>query len=166
MATTRIREFLDGSGAQYVIITHSPAFSAQQAAASTHIPGRFMAKTVLVKLDGKLAMAVVAAPKDVNLEALRLQSGAQEAMLAEEADFFDRFRGCQLGTVPPFGNLFGVQTYFDRDLLRRHQIAFAAGTHTHVIAMKTADYVQLVKPTLVRISVAPITGGVTPVLVA
>jgi Ala-tRNA(Pro) deacylase len=118
--------------------------------------GTIHGKTVIVKIDGRLAMAVVAAPKDVNLEALREQSGAADVMLAAEEDFIDRFAGCQLGTVPPFGNLFGVQTFLDRDLARRNQIAFPAGTHVQVIAISLSDYLRLVKPTKVRISAAAV----------
>ena len=115
-----------------------------------------MAKNVIVNVNGRLAMAVIAAPRDVNLEALRQQTGAVDVMLADESDFINRFSDCQLGTVPPFGNLFGVETFIDSDLARRHQIAFAAGTHTHVIAMKMLDYLRLVRPTRVRISAKPL----------
>lgn len=156
MSTRRISEFLDGSDVRYVTIIHSASHTAQETAASTHIPGKLMAKTVIVNLDGRIAMAVVPASREVNLEALRQQSGALNATLADEADFIDRFAGCQLGTAPPFGNLFGVDTFMDRDLSRRDEIAFTAGTHTHVIAMTTADYLRLVKPVVVRIAAVPI----------
>ncbi len=153
MATRRIREFLDGSAVRYVTIIHSPAYTAQETAASTHIPGRKLAKTVIVVLDGKLAMAVVPASKEVDLDLLRRQTGATKVRLAHEIDFADRFLGCKLGTVPPFGNLFGIETYVDHAIIGRDEIAFAAGTHTDVIVMNSADYRRLVQPTPVRIAV-------------
>ena len=160
MATRRIREFLDGSKVRYVMISHSPAYTAQETAQSTHISGRDMAKTVVVKVDGRLAMAVVPAATEVDLELLRRQTGAGEVKLAHESDFADRFLGCQLGTVPPFGNLFGVDTYVDRDLIRTIEFGFPAGTHTDVIVMRTEDFERLVRPTPVRIAVEPIGTGV------
>jgi len=159
MATRRIREFLDGSSVRYVMITHSPAYTAQETAESTHIPGDDLAKTVIVRMDGRLALAVVPADKDVDLELLRRQTDAGDVNLAREADFADRFVGCQLGTVPPFGNLFGIQTFIDPGLLRRQEIAFAAGTHTDVIVMRTADYHRLSRLTPVRIAVEPAGAG-------
>jgi Ala-tRNA(Pro) deacylase len=156
MATRRIREFLDGSAVRYVTITHSPAYTSQERAESTHIPGWKMAKTVIVRIDGRIAMAVVPASRDVELELLRRQVRADEVVLAQEAEFTGRFDGCQLGTVPPFGNLFGVETFADRELLRRDEIAFAAGTHTDVIVMRTADYERLTRPTPLHIAVEAI----------
>jgi len=156
MATRRILEFLDGSSVRYIRITHSPAFTAQEVAESVHIPGRYMAKTVVVRVENGFALAVVPATKDADLEALRRQIGASDAKLAEEADFIDRFVGCKLGAAPPFGNLFGIDTYIDRDLARLDEIAFQAGTHTDVILMNTSDYLRLVRPVPVRIAVEPI----------
>src|SRR6185369_8340248 len=103
MAINRITEFLDGSRARYVLLIHSPAFSAQEVAQSVHLPGRFIAKTVIVKIDGRMAMAVVPATMSVGLDAMKDELGALNVELAEESDFATRFRGCQLGTAPPFG---------------------------------------------------------------
>ena len=153
MATRRICEFLDGNGAHYAMFNHHSAYTAQEAAQSTHIPGQYMAKTVIVWIDDRLAMAVVPATKEVDLESLR---HARHVRLAEEADFADRFVGCQLGTVPPFGNLFGVETFYDPSLASRLHIAFPAGTHTDVIVMSFADYKRLARPQPVHMATEPI----------
>jgi Ala-tRNA(Pro) deacylase len=157
MSTRRIREFLDGSGVRYIAVTHAPAFTAQEIAESAHVPGNEMAKTVIVWLDDRLVMAVVPATKDVSLELLRRETGSQHAHLADEPEFADRFLGCQLGTVPPFGNLFGMETYFDRRLARQEYFAFNAGTHTEIIIMLNEDYQRLARPLPVRIAVEPVT---------
>jgi Ala-tRNA(Pro) deacylase len=155
MATRRIREFLDGNGVHYAVISHSIAFTAQETAESIHIPGNSMAKTVIVWVDGKLTMVVVPATYEVDLGLLRLARATDNIRLAEESDFSSRFVGCQLGTVPPFGNLFGVETLYDPFLARREYMAFTAGTHTDVIVMKFADYNRLVHPIPVRVAVDP-----------
>ena len=156
MAMRRIREYLDGSAARYVTISHTPAYTAQQTAQTSHIPGREMAKTVIVWIDGRLAMAVVPATQDLDLEALRRQIGAKDLRLAYESEFADRFDGCQLGSAPPFGNVFGMETFIDRSLLQRSEIAFPAGTHTDAIIMKTSDYERLAQPTSLRIGMDPL----------
>ncbi|HWB53951.1 MAG TPA: YbaK/EbsC family protein, partial [Tepidisphaeraceae bacterium] len=153
MATRRIREFLDGSAARYTTINHTSTHTAHETAAASHIPAWKMAKTVIVSIDDRLAMAVIPANKDLDLPALRRQTGAREVRLAYEAEFADRFDGCQLGTVPPFGNLFGMETFIDQNLLQRNEIAFSAGTHTDSIVMRTGDYERLVWPKALKITV-------------
>jgi len=152
MATRRIREFLDGNGAKYVILSHSPAYTSQEVAASAHVPGKAMAKTVIVKLDGRLAMAVVPASREVEISLLRETTGAHFAELADESEFADRFEGCQLGTMPPLGNLFGMSTYMDQSLAKAEYIAFNAGTHTELVLMKFVDYRRIAHPKLGRIA--------------
>ena len=152
MATRRIREFLDGNKVKYVVICHSPAYTAAEVAASAHIPGRDLAKTVIVDIDGTLAMAVVPASREVDMAVLRAAAGASRVGLAEEADFAHRFEGCKLGAMPPFGNVFGMDTYVDRDLAKEEYIAFNAGTHTDLIAMKFNDYRRVAHPKLARIA--------------
>lgn len=157
MATRRIREFLDGNKVKYVVIGHSRAYTAQEVAQSAHVPGKYMAKVVVVKLDGRLALAVVPATCEVDLERLREAAGAVEAELAAEAEFADKFEGCQLGSAPPFGNLFGLDTYADRALAHDECVAFNAGTHTDAIVLTFADWRRLAHPKL-----APITFAAVP----
>lgn len=154
MATRRTKEFLDGNRVKYVMIAHSPAYSAQEVAASAHVPGKDLAKTVIVKIDGQLAMAVVPADRQVEMSLLREAAGAQYAELADEADFATRFEGCQLGAMPPFGNLFGMETFVDKGLAKEEFIAFNAGSHTDVIAMQFNDFRRLAHPKLAPVSMA------------
>jgi Ala-tRNA(Pro) deacylase len=156
MATKRITEFLDGSRTRYVLLIHSPAFSAQEVAESVHLPGRFIAKTVIIKIDGRLAMAVVPATMDVDLLSLKEQLGARRVELADELEFADRFRGCQLGTAPPFGRLFGIDTYVDEELACEESIVFNAGTHSHAISMGFHEYQRLAQPKTCHIARKPI----------
>jgi Ala-tRNA(Pro) deacylase len=154
MATRRIREFLVGNKIQYGLINHTCAYTAQEVAEFSHVPGRYMAKVVVVWLDGKLAIVVVPAIKVVDLVKLRRETGALDARLAEEADFRDRFSDCQVGTVPPFGNLYGLDTLLDRQLTSGEQFAFNAGTHRDVMVIRYADYSGLVKPRIVDVATA------------
>src|SRR5258708_851621 len=148
----QIQEFLDENAMKYHTIHHPPAFTAQEIAALAHVPGRSMAKTVAVKLDGKLVLAVVPAMKYVDLMRVREATGATQAELATENDFYDRFMGCEIGAMPPFGNLFGMETFVDRNLAAQPQIAFNAGSHTDVITMSFADYTRLTHPHLAELA--------------
>lgn len=156
MATRRIQEFLDGNEVRYVLISHSPAYTASQVAESVHIPGRSLAKVVIVVIDGHRAMAVVPATREVDMSRLQAVTGSVDVRLADEAEFAHRFEGCQVGAAPPFGNLFGMATYVEASLAREPHIAFNAGTHTDVIVMEFADFCRLAKPILAQIDMAPV----------
>jgi Ala-tRNA(Pro) deacylase len=159
MATRRIREFLVGNKIQYGLINHTCAYTAQEVAEFSHVPGRYMAKVVVVWLDGKLSLAVVPATQVVDLAKLRRETRALDVRLADEADFRDRFSDCQVGAVPPFGNLFGLETLLDRQLSSAEQFAFSAGTHRDVIVIRSADYSRLVRPRVVNVATEPRIGA-------
>jgi Ala-tRNA(Pro) deacylase len=152
MVAAKLREFLDGNGVKYMTISHAPAFTANEIAASAHVPGRDLAKTVMVRMDGVIAMAVVPATNAVDFDALRAASGAARAELAGEAEFGPLFPGCDVGAMPPFGNLYGMKVYADEALADEEQIAFNAGTHTAQIRMSFAEFERLVQPTVADIS--------------
>ncbi len=156
MATRRIQEFLDGNHVRYALIRHSPAYPASEVAKSVHISGRVLAKVVIIAINNQLAMAVVPATRDVDLTLLQAAVGLNNVRLAQEAEFVDRFEGCQLGAVPPFGNLFGIDTFVEPRLVEGVHIVFNAGTHRDVIIMNSDDYVRLVQPRVAHIDAEPI----------
>jgi Ala-tRNA(Pro) deacylase len=149
MATKRIRDFISGSKVSFGLINHRCAYTAQEVAETSRIPGRVLAKTVVVVLDGRLAIVAVPATRLVDLDKLRRETGASHVRLAEESEFRDAFEGCQVGTEPPFGNLFGMDTLVDRELVQEEHIAFNAGTHTDVYVVRTPDYIRLVGPRII-----------------
>lgn len=149
MPAAKLKEFLDANGVKYVSLVHSQAFTAMEVAESAHVKGREMAKAVVVKLDGRLALAVLPATRKVDLEALRQGTGALQAELAHEHEFRGDFPGCEVGAMPPFGNLFGMEVFVDPALAAHDEIAFNAGTHVELIRMAYADFARLVKPRVV-----------------
>ena len=149
MPTSRIREFLFENGIAHQVIPHPLAFTATSVAGAAHIPGKEMAKTVVVNLDGHLAMAVVPANRKVDLERLRQATGALSAELADEREFAADFPECEPGAMPPFGNLYGMEVYVEPHLAADPQIAFNAGTHTELIRMTYKDFERLTHPKLV-----------------
>jgi Ala-tRNA(Pro) deacylase len=153
MPVPQLTQFLDRNRIKYVVITHSPAHTAHEIAASAHIPGREMAKTVIVKLDGRLAMAVLPASELVDLDLLADAAFAQRAELAEEEEFGERFPDCELGAMPPFGNLYGMDVYVAESLTEDEEIAFNAGSFTELIRMPYPDFARLVKPRILRFGV-------------
>ena len=150
MPVQKLREYLDSHHIKYVTITHSPAYTAQEIAASAHIPGQELAKTVMLKVDGQLAMAVLPASCHVDLELLRSASGAARVALATEGDFEGWFPECELGAMPPFGNLYAMEVFVAEDLADNEAIVFNAGSHTELIRMRYADFENLVNPVVVR----------------
>lgn len=153
MPITRLKEYLDKNKVKYVSIRHSTAYTAQEIAASAHVKGRNLAKSVVVRLDGKMALAVLPAKYQIELDRLREVAGAGKALLAEEQDFTEKFPGCETGAMPPFGNLYDLPVYADETLTRDEEIAFNACSHTELIQIAYADFERLVKPKIARFSV-------------
>ena len=148
MPAAKLREFLDANGVKYVTIRHSLAYTAQEVAASAHVRGKDMAKTVVVKVDGQLAMAVVPASQKVDLARLRDASGAKTVEVATEQEFRDAFPGCDVGAMPPFGHLYGMNVFVDQKLAADEEISFNAGSHTELIRLSYPDFERLAKPKL------------------
>lgn len=146
MPTKALKDFLDREGVKYVTISHSTAYTAQEVAASAHIKGKELAKTVMIKLDGAMAMAVCSASCRIDFEMLREAMSVQEADLAEEKEFKDLFPGCEIGAMPPFGNLYNLPVYVYDELSRDEEIAFNSGTHRELVKLAYADFERLVKP--------------------
>jgi Ala-tRNA(Pro) deacylase len=146
MPVKKLKEFLDSQNVKYVSIVHSRAYTAQEIAASAHIPGKELAKTVMVKVDGKMAMAVLPASFQVNFERLRQVVGAKAVELATEREFQDKFPECEVGAMPPFGNLYSMEVYVSRRLSEDKEIAFNAGSHTELIKLAYSDFERLVGP--------------------
>jgi len=127
---------------------HAVAYTAQEVAAAEHVPGRMLAKVVVLLGDGKLSMFVLPAAARVDVEKAAAVLGAKEARLAHEDEFADRFPGCEVGAMPPFGNLYDIPLYVDKSLSEDETIVFEAGTHTDTMSMKYADFERLAKPTM------------------
>lgn len=152
MPVTLLKEFLDKNQIKYAVIKHSIAFTAQEIAASAHIKGDELAKTVIVKIDGKLAMCVLPASFKINFEQFKELTGAENIRLANEIEFKDKFTDCEVGAMPPFGNLYGTDVYSAESLAKRKMITFNACNHSELIQMSYADYEKLVKPKILSFS--------------
>ena len=152
MPITKLRKFLDQNKVKYTIISHSEAYSAQEVAASAHIPGREMAKTVMVKMDGKMSMVVLPASYRIDFDLLKKASGAKNVELASESEFKEIFPECDLGAMPPFGNLYGMEVYSAEKLTEDKEIAFNAGSYTELIRLSYGDFEKLVKPKVLKLS--------------
>jgi Ala-tRNA(Pro) deacylase len=146
MPVKKLKEFLDREKIKYVSVVHSPAYTAQEVAASAHITGRELAKTIIVELDSEMAMAVLPANRKIVLQDLRDVTGSEKVKFASEDDFKKKFPDCETGAMPPFGNLYGMDVYVAEGLTNNEEIAFNAGSHTEVIRLAYKDFEQLVKP--------------------
>ncbi len=147
MILKKLVEFLDANHIKYVNVTHSTAFTAQDVAQSAHIPGKEMAKTVIVWMDGAMAMAVLPASSMIDFNKFKDVCGAKSVELASESEFKDRFPECEVGAMPPFGNLFSIRVVSDSSLSEDREISFNAGSHHELVRLSYADFAQLVKPT-------------------
>src|SRR6476469_4208966 len=132
MPIQKLKEFLDSHNIKYVVISHSVAYTAQGVAALTHISGKELAKTVIVNIDGALAMALLPASSHVDRSQLRAAASAKNVALASEEECKERFPDCETGAMPPFGNLYGMDVYAAESLGKNQEIAFNAGSHIEI----------------------------------
>lgn len=144
----RLTSFLEGAGVPFEILRHERAYTSEEVAATQHVPGRELAKVVVARLADGFAMAVLPATSRLDLHKLGDLAGDPHAGLAGEDDLAVLFPGCEVGAMPPFGNLFHVPVYADRRLAEDERIVFEAGTHTETIRMAWRDYARLVQPTM------------------
>jgi Ala-tRNA(Pro) deacylase len=154
MPSAKLVDYLESNNVPYATVAHPPAQTAHQVATLTHIPDQEVAKTVMVKVDGELAMAVVPASRDVDLETLEALLCADRVRLAGESDFKRRFPDCETGAMPPFGNLYGMKVYVDETLTKDTEIAFDAGSHRESVRISYNDFERLVQPVILRFSSA------------
>ncbi len=148
MALEKLTRLLDVEKIRYASIRHSAAYTAQQIAASAHVSGLNLAKTVIVRIDGRLAMAVTRGNLAVDTEKLRRACGAREVTLATEDEFAGRFADCEIGAMPPIGSFYDMEVFVSTRLARTEQICFNAGNHKELIQMPFDAYETLVKPVL------------------
>lgn len=149
MSTAKLRNLLDQEHIRYITIQHSPAYTAQEIAASAHIPGKELAKTVIAKINKKLSMLVLPASFKVHLKLLSETLGTKNVELVPESEFENAFPECELGAMPPFGNLYDMDTYVDKSLEEDEEIAFNAGNHSELIKLAYKDYVRIAKPEVI-----------------
>ncbi len=147
----KLKEALDEAKISYEVHHHPLAYTAQEVATAQHLSGKEMAKVVILKLDGNLAMGVIAASQKINLTTVRESLGAKEVRLATEEEFSGRFPECEIGAMPPFGNLFGLPVFVDPALEKDEYIYFNAGNHMQTVRLKYKDFVRLVKPQKARL---------------
>jgi len=152
MSLLRLRQFLDSYNIRYIVISHSVAYTAGAIAALIHIPGKEVAKTVIVKIDDALAMAVVSASQHVDLERLKAATKARAVQLAAENEFKGRFPDCETGAMPPFGNLYGMIVFADEALSRDREIVFNAGSHRELVRLAWQDFEKLVQPKVIKLA--------------
>ena len=142
----RLKHLLEESGASFDLIDHPLAFTAQEEAAASHVSGRHWAKTVAVLIDGDPALVVLPATRRLDLAKLRRVVGTDSVEIAREAEFQDLYPDCDLGAMPPFGELYGQRTFVDESLRKEERIAFHAGDHRTAIEMSYTDFERLATP--------------------
>ena len=146
MPVQQLKNHLDEHNVRYVSVKHSPAFTAQEIAHSAHIRGDKLAKTVIIEIDGKMAMVVLPASYRIRWDHFMRTMGTDFIELADEEEFQDKFGDCEVGAMPPFGNLYGMNVYLCEALSQHDEIAFSAGSHSEIIKMSYSDYVEIVNP--------------------
>ena len=141
-----LNAYLDRERVHYDVLPHPEAFRALAIAQTLHTPGKEMAKVVIVKVQERFAMTVLPASWNVDLRRLRTVFATHRVRLATEDEITGLFPDCELGAMPPFGNLYGLPVYVDQSLTEDEEIVFQAGTHSDAIRMRYWDFASLAFP--------------------
>jgi Ala-tRNA(Pro) deacylase len=152
MPSQRLTDYLDQNQIKYTTLKHSLAYTAQEIAAVSHIPGKNLAKTVMINVKGKLAMAVLPASYKIDFGELKQALGFDAVRLAHEKEFINLFPDCEVGAMPPFGNLYDLDVYVAKSLTEDEDIAFNSCTHSELLQMKYKDFEKLVNPKVIKFS--------------
>ncbi len=150
---SKIQNLLDKNSVKYTIIIHSPAFTAQEIAASSFISGKELAKSVILNINGDIVMAVLPAARRLDFRQLKKYFETDEINLASESEFHNIFPECKTGAMPPFGNLYDIKTYVCKGFGGQKYITFNAGNHRELVRMKYACYEKLVTPVPIEMTI-------------
>jgi Ala-tRNA(Pro) deacylase len=142
----KLDELLTNRQVAYEHLHHRPAYTANRTAQTLHVPGQEMAKTVVLRVDGRYVLAVLPATHRIDLEKLRQDMGAERVEMASESEMDRLFPDCERGAVPPFGSLYHLETWIDESLTADEQIVFDAHSHEDAIRMRFRDYEALEHP--------------------
>jgi len=153
MPCKRLKDYLERNNIQYSVINHPLSFSAQTTAHLSHISGKDVVKTVIVKIKGDLKMMVLPANQMVNLRFLKNLYGTEDVELARESEFAGMFPDCEIGAMPPFGSLYGIEELVSEDLTKDEEIAFNAGNHTELLKIRYRDYENLLNPRIINFKI-------------
>jgi Ala-tRNA(Pro) deacylase len=150
---TKLRDFLEQEKVPYSVHSHPEAYTALEIAALEHVKGGMLAKVVIVTADAReLVMVVVPADRRVDFRKVAAVLGTEDLRLAQESEFRDSFPACEVGSMPPFGNLFGLPVLVDELLAENDEIVFNAGTHTLTAKVRFEDFRRLVQPRIAGLS--------------
>ena len=148
MLPRRLHNLLEQHDAPYSTLNHERTVTAHDTAAAARMDKQLFAKTVMLKVDGRLVMMVMPAAYRVDLTRLSRALGGPTVELAEESEFRDAFPDCEVGAMPPFGHLYGMPVYVDSRLAQQEEIAFNAGSHTEALRMPYTEFERLAEPEL------------------
>jgi Ala-tRNA(Pro) deacylase len=145
-------DYLKRNGVAYEIIEHNPAFSAHEVTVASHVQDKDLAKTLVIHIDDKYCMVVMPANHRLDKNMLGEIVKAKHVHLAQEDNLKSLFPDCELGAMPPFGNLYALPVYIDKELTKDNEIIFNACSHIKSIRLKMNDYMRLVKPVIAEFS--------------
>ncbi len=151
----RLQEYLDANHVPYTVLGHQEAYTAPELAHTLHVSGKMLAKVVMIKADERFVMAVLPSNWQVDFTHLKEVLEARHVRLATEDEFKGVFPDCQVGTMPPFGNLYGLEVYVDQSLTEDEEIVFQAGTHFGAVKLRYQDFARLVNPRVAEFHRSP-----------
>jgi len=144
--SARLRTFLAQQKVKFKTQKHPVAYTAQEIAAAEHVPGKQLAKCVLIVTNKGPYLAVLPAIHLVDLKKLKSLLRATQLSIGKEADIRTLFPDVEVGAMSVFGNLYDVPVVVDKDLTEAAEIVCNAGTHAETLKLRYRDFAKAVKP--------------------
>jgi len=142
----KLKDYLEKNQVRYEVGYHERVYTSQEIAAAMHVPGKELTKVIMVKADGKMVMLVLPTSYRVDTKKLKKVFQCKRLGIAKEKDFEELFPDCEIGAMPPFGNLYNLEVWVDQILTEDELIIFQAGSHVETLRIKYSDYARLVSP--------------------
>jgi Ala-tRNA(Pro) deacylase len=145
----RIIQFLNKAKVKYEIIKHRTVYTAFDKAATLKIPQKMTGKTLLVKMDGKPAVVLLPANKNLDKQKFKKIAKVKEVDFIKEAWMKKNIKGIKVGAIPPFGSLWKFATFTDNGLMKNPKIVLNSGDYNFSIKLNPSHYKKLL-PEAVR----------------
>ncbi len=152
---SRLKVYLEHEAVPYEVLIHREAYRASELAQVLHVPGKELAKVVILKVGERFVMTVLPANWKVDLRRIGEILHVYPVRLATEEECQRLLPDCELGAIPPFGNLYDLEVYVDQAIAADEEIVFPAGTRYQAVKLRYQDFARLVRPSVAEFHVVP-----------
>ena len=137
-----VTESLERHGVPYEVVEHERTQTAAAEARAAGMPPADVAKTVVLRDQEGVRLAVIPASHRLDLHKVKRELGSKGLRLVTEQEMAAEFADFEVGAVPPFGPMFHALELVDERLLDHDRILCGGGDHEHGVLVDPHDVVR------------------------